>query len=156
RISYFTSARRSFAIAVSLSRSIFSWRLIRSTYCGIPLTSMSTGTMCRTKTVPPFSLAIFAASSSAVSELESKSTGARIRLNGKAMSSPAAQLLERVPEQPEQKRRQHDRSRQRQNPGHRDVADRLELQAGLVGHHRARNSRRQHVGCTYRQAVPVR
>jgi len=45
----------------------------------------STGTMCRTKTVPSVCFTTFAARSRAVSELGSKSTGARIFLNGNAI-----------------------------------------------------------------------
>src|SRR5208337_1700021 len=81
---------------------------------------MSTGTMCKTKTVAPLCLAIFAASSRPFSELESKSTGARIRLNGKAISSawsipialgtPGGTVRTTT--------RQHDRSGQRENPCH--------------------------------------
>src|SRR5271163_2443511 len=57
----FTSASCCLTIAFSFSRSSSSWRRMRSTYWGMPLTSISTGTMCRTKTVASFCWASFAA-----------------------------------------------------------------------------------------------
>src|SRR5580704_13305617 len=107
---------------------MLSCRLMSSVYCGIPRRSISTGTMCSTVTVASFCRANFAARSSALSEAESKSTGARIRLNGKPIWFPPNRLGDH-PEDPEEKPRQQDRCGQREDPCHRDVSHGFELQA---------------------------
>ena len=44
--------------------------------------------------------------------------------------------------EPEQRRRQTDRNRQRQHPGEQQIPHRGHLQARMIRHHRARHARR--------------